>query len=78
MARAVVEGGAEAFPTFGASLLASERRETGRDGLGGEKVLDSRRVWLILFGAGVVPTAPLTLIRRFVYDGRLLSMGEKR
>ena len=78
VARAVVVGGAEAFPTLGASLLASERREIGRDVLGGEKVLDSRRVWLTLLGAGVVPAGPLTLIRRFVYDGRLLSMGEKR
>jgi activator of 2-hydroxyglutaryl-CoA dehydratase len=39
----VVEGGSEVFPTLGASLLASERREVGCM-LGREKVLDSRRI----------------------------------
>lgn len=70
--RVVVEGGSDVFPTLGASLLASERREAGRDVLGGEKVLDSRRIWLILLGAGVVPAVPLTLIRRFICDDGLL------
>ena len=70
--RVVVDGGSEIFPTLGASLLASERREAGRVVLGGEKVLDSRRIWLILFGAGVVPAVPLTLIRRFICDDGLL------
>jgi hypothetical protein len=42
--RAVIGGGSEVFPALGASLLASERREVGRDVFGGEKVLDSRRV----------------------------------
>jgi hypothetical protein len=70
--RVVVEGGSEVFPALGASLLASERREIGRDVLGGEKVLDSRRIWLTLPGAGVVPAVPLTLIRRFICDDGLL------
>jgi hypothetical protein len=63
--RAVVEDGSEVFPALGASLLASERRDTGRV-FGGESVVDSRRIWPTLLGAGVVPVAPLTLIRRFV------------
>lgn len=63
--RAVVEGGSEVFPALGASLLASERRDVGRV-FGGEKVVDSRRIWPTLLGAGVVPAVPLTLIRRFV------------
>jgi hypothetical protein len=67
--RAVIGGSSEVFPALGASLLASERREVGRDVFGGEKVLDSRRVWPILLGAGVVPTVPLTLIRRFICGG---------
>jgi hypothetical protein len=66
--RAIVEGGSEVFPALGASLLASERREAGRV-FGGEKVLDSRRIWLTLLGAGVAPAVPLTLIRRFICDG---------
>ena len=64
--RAVAEGGSEVFPALGASLLASERRDAGRV-FGREKVLDSRRIWPTLLGAGVVPTVPLTLIRRFIY-----------
>ena len=76
--RVAVAGGSEVFPTLGASLPASERRETGRDVLGGEKALDSRRTWPTLLGAGVVPTGPLTFIRRFVYGGCLLSTGETR
>jgi len=67
--RAVVEGGSEVFPALGASLAASDRRDIGRVVLGGEKVLDSRRTWPTLFGAGVVPAVPLTLIRRFSCDG---------
>ena len=65
--RAVVEGTSEAaLPTFGASLLSSERRDAGRDVWpGGENVLDSRRIWPTLLGAGVGPAVPLTLIRRF-------------
>jgi hypothetical protein len=63
--RAVVEGSSEGFPILGASLLASERRDAGRV-FGGEKVVDSRRIWPTLLGAGVVPTVPLTLIRRFI------------
>ena len=65
----------EALPAFGASLLSSERRDAGRDewgGGGGEnEVVDSRRIWPTLLGAGVGPvvvvvvTVPLTLIRRF-------------
>lgn len=60
----------EALPAFGASLLSSERRDAGRDEWvgGGEKdVVDSRRIWPTLLGAGVGPTVvPLTtLIRRF-------------
>lgn len=75
--RVVVEGDSEVFPTLGASLLASERREAGRDVLGGEKVLDSRRIWLTLLGAGVVPAVPLTLIRRFICDNGLLVEHER-
>jgi hypothetical protein len=67
--RVAVEGGSEAFPALGTSLPASERRDAGRDVLGGEKVLDSRRRWLTLPGAGVAPAVPLTLIRRFICDG---------
>lgn len=67
--RVMVEGGSEAFPALSPSLLASDRRDAGRDVVGGEKVLDSRRRWLILFGAGVAPAVPLTLIRRFICDG---------
>ena len=65
--RAVVEDSSEVFPALGASLLASERREAGRV-FGGERVVvvDSRRTWPTLLGAGVVPTVPLTPIRRFV------------
>ena len=65
----------EALLAFGASLLSSERRDAGRDewgGGGGEnEVVDSRRIWPTLLGAGVGPvvvvvvTVPLTLIRRF-------------
>ena len=60
----------EALPAFGASLLSSERRDAGRDewvGGGEKEVVDSRRIWPTLLGAGVGPTAvPLTtLIRRF-------------
>ena len=56
-----------ALPAFGASLLSSERRDAGREvWLGGEKELvDSRRMWPTLFGAGVGPAVPLMLIRRF-------------
>lgn len=36
-------------------------------------MVDSRRMWPILFGAGVGPTVPLTLIRRFNCDGLLQS-----
>jgi hypothetical protein len=67
--RAVVEGGSEGFPTLGASLPASDRRDIGRDVHGGDKVVDSRRAWPTLFGAGVAPAVPLTLIRRFICDG---------
>ena len=42
---AVVEDASRAFPALGASLLSSERRDAGREvWLGGEKVVDSRRV----------------------------------
>lgn len=75
--RVVVEGGSEVFPALGASLLASERREVGRNVLGGEKVLDSRRIWLTLLGAGVVPAVPLTLIRRFIWDDVFLVKYER-
>ena len=71
--RATVEGGSEFFPALGASLAASERRDIGRAVLGGEKELDSRRVWPTLLGAGVVPAVPLTLIRRFICDGLIRS-----
>ena len=41
----VVEDASETLPTLGASLLSSERRDAGREvWLGGEKVVDSRRV----------------------------------
>jgi hypothetical protein len=64
----VVEGASEALPAFGASLLSSERRDAGRDEWpGGEKVVDSRRIWPTLLGAGVGPAVPLTLMRRFNY-----------
>ena len=56
--RVAVAGGSEVFPTLGASLPASERWGTGRDVLGGEKILDSRRTRQTLLGAGVVPTVP--------------------
>jgi hypothetical protein len=62
----VVEDASEALPALGASLLSSERRDAGREvWLGGEKVVDSRRMWPTLLGAGVGPAVPLTLIRRF-------------
>jgi hypothetical protein len=64
--RATVDGASEVFPALGASLLASERRDAGRDVLFGEKAFDSRRIWLTLPGAGVAPAVPLTLIRRFI------------
>jgi hypothetical protein len=58
----------EALPAFGASLLSSERRDAGRDEWpGGENVVDSRRMWPTLLGAGVGPAVPLTLMRRFNY-----------
>jgi hypothetical protein len=64
----VVEGASEALPAFGASLLSSERRDAGRDEWpGGEKVVDSRRMWPTLLGAGVGAAVPLTLMRRFNY-----------
>jgi hypothetical protein len=66
--RAAVDSVSEVFPALGASLLASERRDTGRDVFGGDKVVDSRRIWLTLLGAGVVPAIPLTLILRFICD----------
>ena len=74
--RAVVESDSEVFPALDTSLLASERRDKGRDVLGGEKV-DSRRIWLTLLGAGVVPAVPLTLIRRFSCDVVAIQHGEK-
>jgi len=41
----VVEGASEVLPALGASLLSSERRDAGRDvWLGGEKVVESRRM----------------------------------
>jgi hypothetical protein len=63
----VVEDASETLPAFGASLLSSERRDAGRDEWpGGEKaVVDSRRIWPTLLGAGVGPAVPLTLMRRF-------------
>lgn len=71
--RVVVEGCSGVFPALrGTSLLASDRRDAGRV-FGGEKVLDSRRIWLTLLGAGAAPTVPLTLIRRFIYDGSVHS-----
>lgn len=71
--RVVVDGCSEVFPALvGTSLLASDRRDAGRV-FGGEKVLDSRRIWLALLGAGVVPAVPLTLIRRFICDGLVHS-----
>lgn len=68
--RVAVEECSDVFPAAlgGTSLLASDRRDAGRV-FGGEKVLDSRRIWLALPGAGVVPAVPLTLIRRFICDG---------
>ena len=56
--RVAVEGGSEVFQTLGASLPASERWATGRDVLGGEKIVDSRRTRLTLLGAGVVSSVP--------------------
>ncbi len=79
--RAAVEGGSEVFPTAlgGTSLLASDSRDAGREVFGGEKVLDSRRIWLLtLLGAVVVPAVPLTLIRRFIYDGSVHSAYTRR
>lgn len=74
--RGVVED-SEVFPALDTSLPASERRDKGRAVLGGEKVLDSRRIWLILPGAGVVPAVPLTLIRRFSCDVVAIQHGQK-
>jgi hypothetical protein len=75
--RVVVEECSEVFPALGGtSLLASDRRDAGRV-FGGERVLDSRRIWLTLPGAGVVPAVPLTLIRRFICDGFIFSPRER-
>lgn len=73
--RAVVDDASEAFPALGASLAASERREVGRDVFGGERVLDSRRIWLTLLEVDIVPAVPLTLIRRFICIFRLFQHG---
>jgi hypothetical protein len=62
----VVKDASEAFPALGTSLLSSERSGAEREvWLGGEIVVDSRRMWPTLIGAGVGPAVPLTLIRRF-------------
>jgi len=37
-------GGSATFPALGTSLLASERRDAGREVIGGESVVDSRRI----------------------------------
>jgi hypothetical protein len=53
-------------------LLALDRGDAGCV-FGMERVLDLRRIWLTLFGAGDVPAVPLTLIRRFVCGGLVHS-----